>query len=246
MIILYYDCFAGISGDMNLAAMIDLGVDRAHLSQELSRLKLEQEFTLNVTQSEKMGIGGTKVLVNLKNQRLKNHPASHRNLKTIEKIIDDSDLDRAVKITSKEIFRHVALAEAKVHRKDLKDIHFHEVGATDSIVDIVGAAICYHHLKVDRVMARPIELGRGVVTCAHGFLPVPAPATAEIVKDIPTTFGSVNGEATTPTGAAILKTLVDEFISNPKFIIRKTAYGIGHRDSEIPNVLRVYLADEDA
>lgn len=248
MKILYYDCFAGVSGDMNLAAMIDLGVDPNLLIKELSRLQIDREFTLEIEQSVKMGIQGSQVVVHLHNNHSDDHHhcEAHRNVTAVEKIIDGSDLTPEVKNTAKEIFRQVACAEAKVHGKSLEEIHFHEVGATDSIVDIVGAAICYHELQVDRVLSRPVELGRGFVSCAHGVMPVPAPATAEIVKDIPTTLGAVSHEATTPTGAAILKTLVDEFSVMPQFVIRKTAYGIGHRDCHIPNVLRVYLAEEIA
>lgn len=247
MKVLYYDCFAGISGDMNLAAMIDLGVDPDFLTKELSLLKIDQEFSLEITHSKKMGIGGSRVIVHLKNDQHDHHhdhnSALHRNLQSVEKIIDDSNLSPEVKSTAREIFMNVACAEAKVHGKTLEEIHFHEVGATDSIVDIVGAAICYHKLNVDKVMSCPIELGSGFVSCAHGLMPVPAPATAEIVKDLPCTIGAVDHEATTPTGAAILKTLVNEFISTPQLTIRKTAYGIGHRDCQLPNVLRVYLAD---
>jgi uncharacterized protein (TIGR00299 family) protein len=192
----------------------------------------------------KSGICGTRVEVYLKHDHDQHHHGHHRNLRDIEKIFDESDLSAEIKNTAKEIFLTVALAEAKVHGKDLESVHFHEVGAIDSIVDIAGAAICFHSLEIDRIIARPVELGGGFVTCAHGVMPVPAPATAEIVKDIPTTRGAVNSEATTPTGAAILKTLVDEFRSDPECIIRKTGYGIGHRDTDIPNVLRVYLADE--
>lgn len=244
MKILYYDCFAGISGDMNLAAMIDLGIDSSLLRRQLSKLNLDHEFELDIIDDQKQGISGTRVSVRLTDNMNHSHHASHRNIKNIEEIIDISSLDVEVKNTAKKIFMNVALAEAKVHGKDLEDVHFHEVGAVDSIVDIVGAAVCYHVLEVDKVVSRPIELGGGFVTCAHGVMPVPAPATAEIVKDIPTTLGAVMSEATTPTGAAIVKTLVDEFRSKPELTIRKTGYGIGHRDTEIPNVLRVYLADE--
>lgn len=275
MKILYYDCFAGISGDMNLGAMIDLGVDPDYLKSELKKLNIDEEFELEITRELKMGITGTKLSVLLKHahhphdeHKLGNsstdhghshhdakstsnkkhihthqHHAPHRNVADIEKIIDGSELPENVKITSKKIFMHVALAEAKVHSKPLNEIHFHEVGATDSIVDIVGAAICYHRLGVEHIMSRPIELGGGFVKCAHGVMPVPAPATAEIVQNIPTTLGAVNSEATTPTGAAILKTLVSEFTTSPQLTLLKTAYGIGHRDTEIPNVLRVYLAE---
>lgn len=153
-----------------------------------------------------------------------------------------STLPDAVKHTSLAIFLKVAQAEAKVHGKALHEVHFHEVGATDSIVDIVGAAICYHRLGVDAVWASPVELGAGFVRCAHGLIPVPAPATVEILQGVPTTRGAVNHEAATPTGAAILAALADQFTATPALISEKTAYGIGHRDVAIPNVLRVQLA----
>lgn len=168
----------------------------------------------------------------------------HRNLEDIESIIMGSSLTGEVKKTSLAIFHKVAQAEAKVHAKALHEVHFHEVGATDSIVDIVGAAICYHKLGVDAVWSSPVELGGGFVRCAHGLIPVPAPATVEILQGIPTTRGAVKQETATPTGAAILATLVDEFTETPALIVDKTAYGIGHRESEIPNVLRVQLASK--
>ena len=253
MNVLYYDCFAGISGDMNLAAMIDLGVDPEFLQKELSLLKIDEEFSLEISRSNKMGIEGTRVTVHLHQHEEHSHchhhegqsgHHHHRNVESIERIIDGSELSPDVKKAAKKIFMEVAVAEAKVHGKPLGEIHFHEVGATDSIVDIVGAAICYHKLGVDKVMSRPVELGGGFVRCQHGMMPVPAPATAEIVSNIPCTFGAVNHEATTPTGAAILKVLVDEFTTTPQLTIKQTAYGIGHRDCAIPNVLRVYLTDE--
>ena len=248
MKILYYDCFAGISGDMNLAAMIDLGVDPDSVKAELSKLNLDDEFELHVSRDKKQGISGTRVdvlLKELKHHSHHSHHSHHRNIKTIESLILDSGLKPQVKQTAMEIFTHVAVAEAKVHGKKIEEVHFHEVGATDSIVDIVGAALCYHELKVDKVLSRPIELGSGFVRCAHGRMPVPAPATAEIVKDIPTTLGAVTSEATTPTGAAILKSLVDEFRTGVELTIRRSGYGLGHRDAELPNVLRVFLADSD-
>jgi pyridinium-3,5-bisthiocarboxylic acid mononucleotide nickel chelatase len=137
----------------------------------------------------------------------------------------------------------VAEAEAKIHGKALMDVHFHEVGALDSIVDIIGSAICLDYLKVDKVMSASVELGGGFVKCAHGLFPVPAPATAEILKGMPVKLGAVQVETTTPTGAAILAATVDEFTDKKEFTINKVAYGIGHRDTTIPNVLRVYLGE---
>ena len=168
----------------------------------------------------------------------------HRNLKDIEEIIDCSELSSKVKELSMKMFMKVAEAEAKVHGKPLYEVHFHEVGAVDSIVDIVGAAICLSHLNVDKIMSSSIELGGGFVKCAHGIIPVPAPATVEILKGIPVKLGAVPFETTTPTGAAILAANVDEFKDDKNFIINKIGYGIGNRDTEIPNVLRVMLVEE--
>lgn len=273
MRILYYDCFAGISGDMNLGAMIDLGVKEEYLKEELFKLNLDGEFELKVKKDIRKGISGTKVDVILLNQHDDDdhseenhkhihdhshnhehihshkheehghtHSHEHRNLMDIEKIIDESTLSNNVKELSKKMFLKVAEAEAKVHGKELYEVHFHEVGATDSIVDIIGAAICLDYLKVDKVMASTVQVGGGFVKCAHGLMPVPAPATAEILKGVPITSGIVKYEATTPTGAAILATAVEEFTDSKDFVIEKTGYGVGTIDKEIPNVLRVFLA----
>lgn len=297
--ILYYDCFSGISGDMNLAAMIDLGIDPQMVKQELSKLGIDDAFDLRVSRESRHGIQGTRVdvdLISANGERVQyghDHPYSHfdshshshsyshshshsrstshthfhsssrsdeddhkldaadnhhvhRNLRDIEDLINDSQLDGAVKETALTIFRKVAEAEAKVHGKELYEVHFHEVGAVDSIVDIVGAAICFHALNVEGVWCSSVELGGGTVSCAHGIMPVPAPATVEILKGIPTTRGAVKKETTTPTGAAIIAALADRFTDAPKFILEKSAYGVGHRETqEIPNLLRVHLATVD-
>ncbi len=167
----------------------------------------------------------------------------HRNLEDISKIINESELDQPVKDRSLRMFTKLAEAEAKIHDKKINEVHFHEVGAVDSIVDIVGAAICIEYLKPDRIMASEVQLGGGFVKCEHGTFPVPAPATMEILKGVPVRTGAVQFESTTPTGALILACNVDEFGSMKGLTIQKTAYGIGQADLEIPNVLRVYLAD---
>ncbi len=267
MNILYYDCFSGISGDMNLAAMIDLGVDQQYLKAELDKLGLGAEFELKVSVRSCSGIQGTQVhvcqngwphgyahkhahdhaaaSVSHHGHHNAQHNAQHRNLAAIETIIMSSDLQPEVKATSLRIFDLIAQAEAKVHGKPVHEVHFHEVGATDSIVDIVGAAICFHALRVDAVWASAIELGGGFVHCAHGTMPVPAPATAEIVHGLPTTRGGTDHEATTPTGAAIIAALANRFTSAPAMSTSKTGYGIGHRQSNRPNMLRVHLASDD-
>lgn len=239
MKVLYYDCFAGISGDMNLAAMINLGVKESYLKDELSKLKISG-YTLQVSKDQRHGISGTRVDVMLDEKETH----SHRNLSDIESIIDNSDLNETVKATGKEIFRRLAEAEAKVHDKAIDEIHFHEVGAVDAIVDIVGAAICFDYLKVEKVVASTIELGGGFATCRHGNLPVPAPATLEILRGIPVKKGSATFETTTPTGAAIISTLAKDFEDHLSMKINKIAYGIGHKKSdELPNVLRVCLGE---
>lgn len=302
MNILYYDCFCGISGDMNLAVLLDLGVQREYLDKELSKLNLDSEYEIKIEKASKLGITGTRVDVILKNKlhnnqqhiehvlnenshdighsnhhegeyhshnhihdnenhnnyvhendhshcgsyshnHTDNHEHHHRNLRDIEAIIYSSDLSDKVKKLSMDMFMKVAEAEAKVHGKTLYEVHFHEVGAIDSIVDMVGAAICLDYLNVDKITASPVQVGGGFVKCAHGLMPVPAPATAEILKGIPIKIGIVQFETTTPTGAAILAANVKEFTEKADFSIKKIAYGIGHRDLEIPNVLRVYLGE---
>ncbi len=243
MRILYYDCFSGISGDMNLAAMMSLGVDENHLRSELSKLGLDDEFELQVTGDSKFGIHGTRVEVITKPHGSNhNHHMPHRHLADITSIINNSTLSEDVKKLSIAIFRRLAEAEAHVHNSSIEEVHFHEVGATDAIIDIVGAAICRESLGVDAIWCSSIQLGGGFVDCAHGRLPVPTPATVEILNGIPSLRGAVNHETTTPTGAAILAEIVDKFSDTPDMIIDKTAYGIGHRDMDIPNVLRVQLA----
>ena len=241
MRILYYDCFAGISGDMNLGAMIDLGVDPDYLIAELQKLNIEG-FHLEIQKDIRRGISGTKATVVIENQENE----KHRHLRHVEELINQSSLSSEVKSMSLQIFDLIAVAEGKVHNISKQSVHFHEVGALDSIADIVGAAICLDYLKVDKVMSSPIQLGGGMVKCAHGIMPVPAPATTEIVQHVPVRTGLVQHEATTPTGAAILVATVDEFTDQTDFQILKTGYGIGQRDiSEVPNVLRVYLSEDN-
>lgn len=258
MKILYYDCFAGISGDMNLGALIDLGVNENYLVDKLNELSISNEFELQIIRKQKMGIEGTKVDVILENNNeskhnhhghshkhghTHEHTHKHRKFKDIKEIINSSTLNDNIKRLSLNIFMEVAKAEAKVHGKSIDEVHFHEVGAVDSIVDIVGAAICIDYLDISMIMASTIELGGGFVKCAHGTIPVPAPATVEILRDVPVSMGKVNSETTTPTGAAILKANVSNYTDTIDFNIIKTGYGLGTKDFDIPNVLRVYLAE---
>ena len=241
MKIISYDCFSGISGDMNLGAMIDLGVDMIYLTGELNKLNLKG-WELIIEKDQRHGIFGTKVTVK---QTRREH--AHRHFSDIEKIINDSTLDNKTKELSLKIFTKIALAEALVHGISFDHVHFHEVGAIDSIIDVVGAAICYNALNVEGVHVSTVELGGGFVKCDHGKLPVPAPATAEIIKGIPVKKGGVDFEATTPTGAAILATLGTDFRNDIQIKIEKTAYGVGQKEHpDVPNLLRVFLCETNS
>ncbi|HBE41477.1 MAG TPA: nickel pincer cofactor biosynthesis protein LarC, partial [Bacteroidales bacterium] len=200
-----------------------------------------QGWEMLIEKDQRHGITGTKVTV-----KQTHHEHAHRHLSDIEKIINDSKLNNRVRELSKKIFMKVAEAEASVHGVSVNKVHFHEVGAIDSIVDTVGAAICFNNLDVDAVFVGPVELGGGFINCSHGRLPVPAPATAEIIKGLEVTRGGAGFEATTPTGAAILASLGTHFNNLPSFRINKTGYGVGQKDDpEIPNVLRVFLGESE-
>ena len=244
MTVLYYDCFSGISGDMHLGAMIDLGVDPKILIDQLGRLDLTG-YELKITRDQRKGITGTKVDVVIDDHHHGHHSDHHhhRNLEDISRIIDESDLDKAVKDRSIRMFRKLAEAEGKIHNQPIQKVHFHEVGAVDSIVDIVGAAICIESIAPDMIMSSAVELGGGFVKCEHGTFPVPAPATVEILAGVPVKSGAAPYETTTPTGALILACNADKFGPMQDLRIGKTAYGIGNRDMDIPNVLRVHVAE---
>lgn len=250
MKILYYDCSAGISGDMNLAAMIGLGVDPQFLQEELAQLGLDDEYSLEIFVDQRKGIQGYRVEVQAfeNSHRAHDHQSENhrsRSYADIQELISGSGLHEEIKKTSLAIFHKLAQSEAKIHGSPIDEVHFHEVGAVDSIIDIVGAVICYHVLGVDTVWAGTVEVGAGFVTCEHGRFAVPAPATEDLLTGIPTSRGGVKHEATTPTGAAILTTLVGTYTDQPRMTVRRTAYGLGHRDTDLPNVLRVSLADAE-
>ena len=243
--ILYYDASCGISGDMNLAALVELGVDFDYLCAELEKLNLAGEFRLERKNVLKNGIAATKIdVVPLKSQP---HARSYAG---IRQILESSNLSQSCKQRAGAIFRTVAEAEAKVHGTDVERVHFHEIGAIDSIVDIAGAAICFEYLfeklGVSRVVSSKIELGGGVAICDHGALNVPAPAVCEILKGVPVSLGRANFEMTTPTGAAILKACTDEFTDGASFNIEKIGYGAGGKDAaDFANVLRAMICEAD-
>lgn len=246
---LYYDCFAGISGDMNLGALLELGVSFEHLKNGLSQLGLDHEFEIRAEKGEKNGISGTKVHVVEKHTHHHDHDHDHethhhRHYGHIKKIILDSHLSEAVKSKALAVFDEVAKAEAKVHGKTIEEVHFHEVGAIDSIVDIVGAAICFDALGIERVLTGKIEVGSGFVKCAHGLIPVPAPATVEILKGYAILSKVEKFEMTTPTGAAILVGMKAQYQPEKDFVVEKIGYGLGTWTLDIPNALRVMLLAE--
>lgn len=233
--ILYFDIIIGISGDMTLSTLLNLGVPKEIFLEELDKLNLNGEFEIEINEKFENGIKGTNVNVIAK----ENHV--HRNLIDIYDIIEQSSLNDSIKENAKKIFMEVAKAEAKVHDTSIDKIHFHEVGAIDSIVDIVGSCILIDLLCVDKIYATKVPLGSGFVKCAHGVIPVPAPAVAEILKDVPVKFNNVAGECTTPTGAAIIKTMCDEFVDEIEFETKQIGYGIGYKKFEVPNMLRTFI-----
>ena len=324
---LYYDCFAGISGDMNLGALVDAGADAAELERRLQTLGVGG-WRLEISRESRLGIFGTRVHValdsgacavaenfghthsegcahshrdhehsynacehsrhahehahnthehsaenlayctsnnghsikesgeietsaealahNNRNETAHGgaaaHRHSHRTFGEIAKIIENSGLSERVKRDSMKIFRALAEAEAKVHGVEIENVHFHEVGAVDSIVDIVGAAVCFELLGVDRIVSSAVELGSGTVRCAHGVMPVPAPATAELAKSFPSKVGGAAHEATTPTGAAIIASMCDAYEPKLSGKVSSVGVGIGGRDVPgIANVLRVMV-----
>lgn len=272
--ILYYDCAAGISGDMHLGALVDLGLPLEHLEGELRKLGLEGWRLLCVRDSRK-GISGTRLKVELDESVATtpaqpaalshshgpgsvphvhshgdgvehSHAYEHRRHSEIVALIQASGLSDAVKRRSLAIFARLAEAEGKIHGMPPEEVAFHEVGAVDSIVDIVGAAIAIEWFQPDRIYASTVELGSGFVNCMHGRLPVPAPATVEVLKGVPVRRFSVPFEATTPTGAAILSANAHGFTDAMDFTIEKIGYGVGFKDGPLPNVLRVYLASGSA
>ena len=236
MKILYFDCFSGIAGDMILGALIDLGVDSAVLKKELRKLPLTGYHIL-VKKVESNHIAATDVTVTVTEEQ------HHRSLSDIIDLLKRSALDDTVKHLSQEIFQNLGEAEAKIHNVDVEEVHFHEVGAVDSIIDIVGSVIGIRELQVESIYCSPLPLGHGFVSCQHGMLPLPAPATVELLKGIPVYSVDRDQETVTPTGAAVMKTLADSFGHMPTMKIKRIGYGCGKILSSYPSLLRVYLGE---
>ncbi len=287
---LYFDCSAGISGDMTLGALLDLGIDREKFVNELSKLNVEG-YDIVFGKSVKNGIGANKVdvIINLEgydrdgqpidhdhdhdhhhdhdhdhdhhhdhhhdhdhdhdhhhdHDHDHHHPHVHRNLNDVFGIIDGSDINDNAKELAKRIFMRVAKAESKVHNEPLDKVHFHEVGAIDSIVDIIGTAICIDMLRPDKIYSSVVNDGYGFIMCQHGQIPVPVPATAQIFadSDVISKQIDIDTEMVTPTGAAIIAELAEGYGVMPAMSVEKIGYGAGRKDIKIPNILRVSMGE---
>jgi uncharacterized protein (TIGR00299 family) protein len=238
MKVCYLDCFSGICGNMVLGALIDVGLPKSVLREGVVNLGVEP-FDIEVRRDERMRIYGTHVKV-----KARGGEGPQRSYQEIKRMIEESSLDPSVRERSLDIFHRLAVAEARIHDERIDDVHFHEIGALDSIVDVVGAAVGMNHLGIDRVCASEIPLGSGFVHGQHGRLPVPAPATLEILKGIPICSSSLNEELVTPTGAAIVASFSAGFGNIPQMRIERVGYGVGDRAfEEIPNVLRIIVGE---
>lgn len=237
MKIAYFDCFSGISGDMCLGALISAGVDFNILQEELSKLSI-QGYSLRCEKVKRNGITAANFFVDMLDVE-----QPERGLLDIKKIIDNSDLPERVKEKSNAVFERLALAEASVHDTTPEQIHFHEVGAVDAIVDVVGTVLGLSLLGVQRVYASPLPMGKGFIKCRHGIIPSPAPATLEILHNVPIYGTGIEGELVTPTGAALISTLAEAFIDMPALIINRIGYGAGKRVMAQPNLLRLIVGE---
>ena len=234
MRVAYFNCFSGISGDMVLAALVDLGWPVKELERELNKLNLSG-YQVEAKKVAKQGITSTQIEIRIKEDK------KERTLKDILSILDKSKLEEEIKGRSRAIFIRLANAEAKIHGKSPQKIHFHELGGLDTIIDVVGAVAGMKYLGIEKVYSSSLPLGKGFVKCSHGTLPVPAPATLELLKGVPVYGSNIEAELVTPTGAAIISTLAENFGQMPPMTIESIGYGAGQRDLPIPNLLRVSL-----
>ena len=252
---LYFDCSSGISGNMTLGALLEIIGDENYLLEELKKLNVDG-YKIEISKQVKNRITGTYVDVILDEDHThehehehhhdhEHHHHEHRNLNDVYSVIDNSSLDEKTKDLAKRIFLRVAKAESKVHNKPLEEVHFHEVGAIDSIVDIVGTAILINKINPDRIISSVVNDGYGFIECAHGTMAVPVPATSEIFAASNVKFRQIDidTELVTPTGAAIIAELAEEFTTLPAMVTEKIGWGAGTKDLKIPNVLKVYYGE---
>ena len=240
MKIAYFDCFSGASGDMILGALIDAGLSLQRLREELKKLRIPTVH-LRAKKVLKGGISATHVMVEGKGEK-----RSHRNSKEILRIIERSSVGAEVKEKSKEIFKRIASVEAKIHQTSMEEVHFHELGGLDSIVDIVGSVWGIRQLGIEKIYVSKVNVGGGFVKCEHGILPVPAPATLFLMEGKPIYSSGVERELLTPTGAAILTTLSSEFGSMPLMKVERVGYGAGRDDLPHPNLLRLIIGTSES
>ncbi|MBD5501904.1 MAG: nickel pincer cofactor biosynthesis protein LarC [Lachnospiraceae bacterium] len=254
---LYLECNMGAAGDMLMAALLELHPHREDFLQRLNQIGIPH-VAIEAIPSSKCGISGTHMKVTVKGQEEgdgndhhdhhaheheheHNHHHVHMGIQEIMEIVDSLKISEDVKEDVKNIYQMIAQAEGKVHGQEVTQVHFHEVGMMDAIADITGCAMLLHELQVDRVIASPVNTGFGQVKCAHGILPVPAPATALLLEGIPCYGGEIEGELCTPTGAAILKYFADEYGRMPQMVVEKTGYGLGYKDFKAANCIRAML-----
>jgi uncharacterized protein (TIGR00299 family) protein len=236
---LYFDCFAGASGDMILGALVGVGVDPRFLQEELALLGVSG-YEVEFDSVDRAGISATRAHVRTAREH------AHRHLADILKIIDESRLSTNVKGRAARIFTRLAEAEARVHNQAVGSVHFHEVGALDAIIDVVGASIGFEALGVERFVSSALHVGSGTVEMAHGRFPVPPPAVVELLKGAPLYASDIQGELVTPTGAAIISAVCREYGALPKMMVERTGYGAGAREYEhFPNVLRIMVGRND-
>ena len=234
----YFDCFSGISGDMTLGALLDLGVPLEWLKEQLHRVPLA-DFDIVASPVQRHGIHAASVQVEIQDSKTSRHYSDIRDL------IENSPLSDSVKSTSLAIFKRLAEAEARIHHCPVDHVHLHEVGGVDAIVDIVGTALGLDYLGIKKIVASPVPLGKGFVACSHGKLPLPAPATLGILEGVPVYGTDIPYELVTPTGAAIIRSLAQRFEPLPEMVIARIGYGAGQHDFEDrPNLLRVLLGAE--
>ncbi|OGP88859.1 MAG: TIGR00299 family protein [Deltaproteobacteria bacterium RBG_16_48_10] len=234
MKIAYFDCFSGASGDMILGALVDAGLSPRLLREELNKLRIPTVY-VKVKKVQRGGLSATRVSVEGKDEK------SHRTLKELLRIVDRSSLDAEVKAKTREIFQRIASAEAKIHQRPIDEVHFHEIGGLDSVVDIVGAVWGIKKMGIGEIHVSTVNVGSGFVECEHGVLPVPAPATLALMKGAPVYSSGIEKELLTPTGAAILTTLGSQFGSMPILKVEEIGYGAGRDDLPHPNLLRLVL-----
>lgn len=254
MRLLYFDCSSGICGNMTLGALLELVDDEKYFLDEVKKLNVDG-YEIEIYKKDSYGISGTyvDVLIDVKDEYGHaphlhgghHHHHEHRNLYDVNELIDNSSLDENTKALAKKIFLKVAAAESKVHNKTLEQVHFHEVGAIDSIIDIVGTAILVNKLNPDKIISSTVNEGHGFITCAHGKLSVPVPATSAIFTNENVKFKQIDvpTELVTPTGAAIISTLAEEYDMMPEMKLEKIGFGAGFKDIGYSNHLKVYYGE---